>query len=253
MTYRSLSRFSPDFHPNAAFTAVLDAPRIRFRHVALLLLGSVVAGGFVGILLGILAYGFTQSNFVGAFVFGMSLYGSFLLGYHWVAQERDWTSLRVRFAPVGAKPLVLGALLALALIGLVSAVYQGLLWAGIKVADVPSPLELESLKQIPLALLLIVVAAPIAEELLFRGLLLDWLRQRMNVWLAASILSVVFSLIHNNPFSSGAIGWLAFTHRFLVGLAASALAIKYRSLRPSLVLHATLNAAACLVAAFAAV
>jgi membrane protease YdiL (CAAX protease family) len=72
----------------------------------------------------------------------------------------------------------------------------------------------------------------------------------MNVWLAAVILSVIFLLLHANPFSLGAVGWLAFTHRFLAGMAASALAIKYHSLRPAFVLHATLNALACFAIVF---
>jgi uncharacterized protein len=85
-----------------------------------------------------------------------------------------------------------------------------------------------------------------ADELLFRGLLLDWLKQKMNVWMAAAILSVIFSLLHANPFSLGAVGWFAFSARFLQGLTASAFAIKYRSLRPAFVLHATWNAIGCI-------
>jgi uncharacterized protein len=97
----------------------------------------------------------------------------------------------------------------------------------------------------PMALLFICLLVPLTEELLFRGLLLDWLRQKTNVWIAAVTLSVIFSLLHFNPFASGAIGWLAFADRFLLGLGASALTIKYRSLRPSTVMHGTLNAIAC--------
>jgi membrane protease YdiL (CAAX protease family) len=63
----------------------------------------------------------------------------------------------------------------------------------------------------------------------------------MNVWLAAVILSVIFSLLHANPFSLGAVGWLAFCARFLLGFAASAVAIKYHSLRPAFVMHANVE------------
>jgi membrane protease YdiL (CAAX protease family) len=72
----------------------------------------------------------------------------------------------------------------------------------------------------------------------------------MNVWAAAIILSVIFSLLHANPFSMGAIGWLAFFHRLLLGLTASVLTIQYRSLRPSLVMHGTMNAIACITSMF---
>jgi len=53
----------------------------------------------------------------------------------------------------------------------------------------------------------------------------------------------------NSP-SGPAIGesWLAFFHRFLIGITSSALAIKYRSLLPSFTLHATVNGIACIAA-----
>jgi membrane protease YdiL (CAAX protease family) len=224
---------------------------IRFRHIALLLLGGVVAGSILGLVIGIPVYGFTDSKFVLGMVMGISVYGSLILGYHWLSREHDWGSIRARFSPVATKTLILSALGAIALIAFIAIVDWILRWAGIKIANVPSPIELESWTQLPLALFLIVIVAPVCEELLFRGLLLDWLRQKMNVWLAAAILSLVFSLLHNNPFSLGAVGWLAFAERFLLGLGASAVAIKYRSLRPSFALHATLNAIACIVSVYA--
>jgi membrane protease YdiL (CAAX protease family) len=247
MTYRSLSLYSPDFNPDDQPKIDPSAPPpIRFRHIAQLLLGSIVAGSFVGLLAGILAYVFTRSKFVTATVFGTSLYGSFIIGYHWLSQEQEWASLRTRFSPVGKKTLILSSLGAVALIVFILTVGWILDWAGFKLRDVPSPLKLDTWTQLPLAFLFIVVAVPIAEELLFRGMLLDWLRQKMNVWWAAVILSVIFALLHDNGFANGAVGWLAFTDRFLLGLAASALTIKYHSLRPSFAMHATLNGIACI-------
>jgi membrane protease YdiL (CAAX protease family) len=247
MTYRSLSLDSSDFNPKDQRKIDPSAPPpIRFRHIALLLLGSMVAGSLVGLLAGIPAYRFTHSKFVMAMVFGTSLYGSFIIGYHWLSQEQEWDSLRARFSPVAKKTLILSALGAVALIVFIATVGWILRWAGIKLKDVPSAIELETWTQLPFALLLIAVVGPLAEELLFRGLLLDWLRQKMNVWRAAVILSLVFALLHDNGFASGAVGWLAFSDRFLLGLAASALAIKYHSLRPSFAMHATLNGIACI-------
>lgn len=245
MTYRSLSHYSPDFNPeDEGKSDSSDPPPIRFRHIALLVLGSIVSGIFLGLLIGVPAGGFTNSKFAVETALGVSLYGSFILGYHWLSREHDWGSIRARFSPVATKTLILSALGAIALIAFIAIVDWIFRWAGIKIANVPLPIELESWTQLPLALFLIVILAPVCEELLFRGLLLDWLRQKMNVWLAAAILSVVFSLLHNNPFSLGAIGWLAFAERFLLGLGASAVAIKYRSLRSSFVMHATGNAVA---------
>jgi membrane protease YdiL (CAAX protease family) len=250
MTYRSLSHYSPDFIPaNEPDGPLPPSMRvrparepIRFRHIALFLLGSIAAGSFIAVLTGVLAYGLTLSMFVAGSVAEISLYATLIVGYHWTSQERDWTGLRARFSPVGRKPLVLSALAAVAVIAFISVVHWILLRAGVKLADVPLPVVLQNWMQLPLALALIVVLAPLAEELVFRGLLLDWLRQKMNVGLAAIILSVFFSLLHDNYFASGVIGWLAFTDRFLLSLGASALTIKYRSLRPAVVMHATFNA-----------
>lgn len=222
---------------------------IRFRHIALLLLGGIIGGMILGILASLGAYEFTKSKFVTGTVFGFTLYGSLILGYHWSAQERNWLSLRGRFAPIGRTPLMLGALAAPALIALTSMLGLMLKMAGISLKDTPDlPILPHHWVQLPFALLLIVILAPICEELIFRGLLLDWLQQKMNVWIAALILGVVFSLLHSNPFSLGAVGWLAFFHRFLIGISASALAIKYRSLWPSFTLHATVNGIACIAA-----
>jgi uncharacterized protein len=94
---------------------------------------------------------------------------------------------------------------------------------------------------------LIAIIGPLAEELIFRGLLLDWLRKKINVWAAALILSVLFSLLHNNGFRLGAIGALAFGVRMALGLVSSVFAVRSSSLRPSFVMHATFNGIACLV------
>jgi membrane protease YdiL (CAAX protease family) len=263
MTYRSLSRYSPDFilddEPAGAPFPILEpmqvppsgfpmrVPPIHFRHIALLLFGGIFGGLVIGLIAAFAAYGFTKSQFVTGNVFGSVLDGSLILGYHWSAQEWNWIGLRDRFAPIGRMPLLLGALAAPALIALTSIVGLVLKIAGINLAETPDPSILpHHWAQLPFALLLIVILAPICEELFFRGLLLDWLRQKMNVWIAALILSVIFSLLHLNPFSLGAVGWLAFFHRFLIGISASALAIKYRSLWPSFTLHATVNGIACI-------
>ena len=138
----------------------------------------------------------------------------------------------------------------MAIIAFLSMVRWILIRAGVNVADVPPPLYLDSWTQLPLALLAIALVAPLTEELIFRGLLLDWLKQKMNVWAAALCLSVTFSLLHANPFSLGAVGWLAFSARLLLGLAASAATIKYHSLRPAFVMHATWNAIGCIATVF---
>jgi membrane protease YdiL (CAAX protease family) len=222
-------------------------PEIRLRDIALLVIGGTIVGAGVGILVDVPIWGITHSNFAISAVFGICLYGSWIVGYQRLSQRLQWTDLRTRFAPVGKAILIVSALCGLGLVVLIVSVGALLERAGFKIDNIPNPEILpRDWMQLPLAVLVIVIVGPVCEELLFRGLLLDWLKQKMNVWAAAAILSVIFSLLHANPFSLGAVGWLAFTHRLLLGLTASALAIRYRSLRPSLMMHGTLNAIACL-------
>jgi membrane protease YdiL (CAAX protease family) len=224
----------------------ITPPPIRFRHIALFLLGSGFMGCLIGLLIGLPVYGLTDSKFVAGNVATILLYATFIVGYHWTSKKRGWPGLAALFSPVGRKPLLLSALTAIAIIAFIYMVRWISLWTGIQFAQVPSPVTLDSWTQLPLAFLELVLVAPLTEELLFRGLLLDWLKEKMNVWMAAAILSVIFSLLHANPFSLGAVGWWTFSARFLQGLIASACAIKYRSLRPAFVLHATWNAIGCM-------
>jgi membrane protease YdiL (CAAX protease family) len=224
----------------------IKPPRIRFRDIALFLLGSGFLGCFIALLTGLPVYGLTHSKFVAGSIAAISLYATFIVGYHWSSQERGWIDLRARLSPVGRKPLVFSALNAIAILAFMAMVHWILLRAGVNFAQVPSPLGLDNWTQLPLAFLALVLVAPLTEELLFRGLLLDWLKQKMNIWAAAVILSVIFSLLHANPFSLGAVGWFAFSARLLLGFAASAVTIKYHSLRPAFVTHATWNAIGCI-------
>src|SRR5229473_6572577 len=70
--------------------------------------------------------------------------------------------------------------------------------------DIPAQAGLPSnLRQLPLAIAGVVVLGPFSEELIFHGLLLDWLKQRMAVWPAALIVSLLFAFIHNISFKNG--------------------------------------------------
>jgi membrane protease YdiL (CAAX protease family) len=135
---------------------------------------------------------------------------------------------------------------AIALIVLLAAVGSLLRWLGIDVVPLPS-LDIlpRNVVQLSFAIVVIAIIGPLAEELIFRGLLLDWLKQKIGVWAAALILSVIFALLHNNSFNLGAIGAMAFGVRMTLGLASSAFAVRYRSLRASFVMHATFNGVVC--------
>jgi membrane protease YdiL (CAAX protease family) len=166
----------------------------------------------------------------------------YLAGYAWLSPRRGWVDLRQRFAPIDHRGLVgcaaAGATLVFGFIGLV----ELLEWGGIKLADLSSPLlGLSHLSQLPAAVITIAIIGPLGEELLFRGLLLDWLRRKMRTWVAVVIVSVLFSLAHGIAIKSGLAGCLQCADRVLMGIIAAALTVRFQSLRPSFVFHATIN------------
>jgi hypothetical protein len=171
-----------------------------------------------------------------------------LLGYQWLAVKRGWQKLQARFSRTPPKVLLVAAACGVGMTVLASAAESLLRWFGIDVAPPPTLAILpRNVGQLIFALVLIAIVAPLAEELFFRGLLLDWLKGKINVWAAALILSVLFALLHNNGFKLGAVGVLAFGVRMTLGLASSVFAIRYRTLRPSFVLHATVNGIGCVL------
>jgi membrane protease YdiL (CAAX protease family) len=221
---------------------------VRLRDIALLLVGGLIAGIALGLIAVAAARFFTHSKFVLATILGCAIYGCLLIAYQWLAKDRGWDSLQARFSRTRLKPIVAAAASGIGLTVLISAVADVLRWLGIDVVPLPTPNILpRNATQLIFALGLIAFLGPLAEELIFRGLLLDWLKLKINVWAAALILSVIFALMHNNGFRLVAIGALAFAVRMALGLASSAFVIRYSSLRPSFVMHATFNGAACVV------
>jgi len=239
-----------DIPQNVLINPVAARPvqAVRLRDIALLLVGGLILGAALGLIAMAIALFFTHSRFVTGIIFGTAVYGSWLLGYQWLAKNRGWDGLAVRFSRTRLKVLLAAAASGLGLTALVSAVAILLRGIGIEVVQLPSPEILpRNVNQLAAALVLIAIIGPLAEELIFRGLLLDWLKKRINVWAAALILSALFSLLHNNGFKLGAIGALAFGVRMALGLVSSVFAIRSSSLRPSFVLHATFNGIACLI------
>jgi membrane protease YdiL (CAAX protease family) len=220
----------------------------RLRDIALLTVGALIVGLSLGVIAAALARFFTHSKFVAGIIFGAAVYGSWLLGYQRLVKKRGWAPLQARFSKTQPKVLLAAAASGVGLTVLVSAVASLLRWLGIDVVPLPTPDILpRNATQLIFALVLIGVMGPLAEELIFRGLLLDWLKAKINVWAAALILSVLFAVLHYNGFKLGAIGALAFGVRMTLGLISSVFAIRFSSLRPCFVMHATFNGVACVL------
>ena len=85
---------------------------------------------------------------------------------------------------------------------------------------------------------------PVAEELLFRGLIFRWIRQRLSFWPAALISAAIFGLAHQRLDQMIIVG--------LLSLPLAWLTEKSRSLVPAILMHQTYNSLMLMVT-FAAV
>lgn len=92
-----------------------------------------------------------------------------------------------------------------------------------------------------LNLLLAGVLAPLVEETLFRGVIFGSLQAYFGKWTAAVISATVFSALHFQAYG--------FLPRFVLGMVLAYLYDKYKSLYPSVALHALNNIVATLIAA----
>jgi len=82
--------------------------------------------------------------------------------------------------------------------------------------------------------LFVVVIGPVLEELLCRGLILHVLLRRYSPWVAIVISSVLFAVVHLNPWQ----GVAAFGGGLLLGW----IAVETRSLWPCVICHSLFNA-----------
>ena len=234
------------YRVDAQGIAALDL-RIRFRSILLLF----IAGLVVSFICGVLCAVFKAPAFAVSLVAVAVADLSWIWGYQLLSRERDWVSLRARFSNVRSTVLWACVAGALAPILVFSATVKILMWSGINLPPIPSPEYLAGGPGwVPAMFLVVVIIGPAAEELMVRGLLLDWLRQKMAVWPAILISALVFGLLHGIALHSGATGWLQLGYRIALGILAAYLAVRYQSLRPSFVLHATNNCVVVIASGF---
>ena len=82
-------------------------------------------------------------------------------------------------------------------------------------------------------LILLAVAVPIIEELLFRGLILDSLSESYGSWASIFISSVIFAILHIHP--------LSVLNAFWGGMIYGYVRMRTNSLWPSIFLHSMWN------------
>lgn len=83
------------------------------------------------------------------------------------------------------------------------------------------------------AFLLMIVAAPILEELIFRGIILDGLLKKYSPEKSILLSSFLFGLAHLNPWQ--------FVTGFIIGIFAGWIYYKTKSLLLTIIIHATAN------------
>jgi membrane protease YdiL (CAAX protease family) len=223
---------------------IVENPTVKFWDIFLVFIGALA----IQVTVYLLAKSFGLSPFkllmLAAGVNDLCWIG----GYQALSKSRGWRSLRQRFAPVDTKIMLLSVAGAAVKILLITGLAATLQWLGINITGtLDRGVDAGELRQFPLALLLIAVIGPAAEELMFRGLLLDWLRQKIPAWPSMVLISLLFASVHSHSFGNGIAGILALLDRFLIGMAASYLALRFQSLRPAFVLHATNNTFAAAV------
>ncbi len=96
----------------------------------------------------------------------------------------------------------------------------------------------EGFGALPVQILLIAIAAPVSEELCFRGMLFGGLRNRYPRWIAAAVAALVFGALHALTGISAVPPLIAF------GFILCLLYEKTGSILPGILLHMLNNSVA---------
>ena len=129
-----------------------------------------------------------------------------------------------------------------------------LVWLGMEVFTVIDPdvgqqipfQDLTERIELFVAFITLVMLAPFAEELLFRGYFLGRVKERTGKWVALLVTSVVFGLMHLPGLTENGLvlQWSAAADTFAMGLIAGSLRLLSGSIWAGVLLHATKNAIA---------
>jgi membrane protease YdiL (CAAX protease family) len=105
--------------------------------------------------------------------------------------------------------------------------------------------------QFALSALAVSLVAPLAEEFIFRGLLMRWLMPFARATGAVLVSGLIFGLVHGQYLQHpGVQGWLLTAELGLAGVVLGAWAARTGSLRTSFATHAAFNLTATLLSVF---
>jgi len=90
--------------------------------------------------------------------------------------------------------------------------------------------------------LLAVILAPVTEELLYRGLCLSYLRKGFSPKTAVVLQAALFGLFHGTM--------LQLVYAFAIGLLLGIAALRFKTVKASMIMHVAFNATSCLLPLF---
>ncbi|WP_461639826.1 lysostaphin resistance A-like protein [Labilibaculum euxinus] len=150
----------------------------------------------------------------------------FITGRWWKNNPRNTEVLKLRSFPSVLLPVVIVMTLAIVII-------DSEIGSWIPMPDILMEMFKEMLQPNIWGFLTVVVAAPILEELLMRGIVLDGLLRNYSPWKAIIWSSVFFGMIHLNPWQ--------FITAMIAGIAIGYLYWKTKSLFLCMFIHALNN------------
>lgn len=151
-----------------------------------------------------------------------------ILAFYLIRRKKLSEALWLR--PLPAPTLLTGATLAPAFYLVVTVVLASLPYAWQEnYSDAVAHLDTGGLW----AFLAIVVAAPLVEEFIFRGLVLTRLTRAMPGWLAVLLSAAVFGALHSHP--------IQFAYAFALGCFFGAMDLRTNSIWPSILAHFVFN------------
>lgn len=185
-------------------------------------------------------------NFYFNHIADASFYLALLLAIRRMLRKRRGPgSIAAYFCPIGSRRLfyaALSGLLLSALAVLVLAVVSQVAHSQYHPAAAENIIQPHSFDQLMVAGLIFIVLAPLTEEMLFRGLLLEFLRQKLSRLPTAYISAAIFAVGHlrfvQDP---GMTGWTATALIAAVGFVCALWAQRTNSLRAAIAVHATYN------------
>lgn len=211
---------------------------VRGRDLALLLLLGVVALFAVPLAIYLFGPGEGPSGLLP--VFGLLAAQSLLLlGLAWLVVLRPH---RLSLADVGLRPTyrgwyrlaVAGGLLCVPVAALINLTFQTLLGGPIENPQLQALApEGFSWTSLIVMLMLVGVLVPFIEEIIFRGLVLGWLRKHLRFAYAAPVMALLFAVAHQV--------WMLVPVLFFMGLVLAWVTERSGSLWPPIIVHGTFN------------